>query len=349
MINPNFQQMASQWAYAYERPEISGQIRSTAEDFIVVEKLSFEPSGEGEHVYLYIQKRELNTLDVVHLLANLSGVKNNRISYAGLKDKRAVTTQWFSVLITGFPEPDWKLLESDKIKVTNIVRHNKKLRRGAIRCNQFSITLRDVNGDLQLLEERLVNIEQQGLPNYFGEQRFGHHYHNLEMVQQLALGQKKEKNRHKRSLYYSAARSFLFNQVLSQRVSQANWNTAINGDVMSLDGSRSFFKPEQNTAEIMERVKSKDLHPSGPLVGAGESQALHDALIIEQQCLQEFLHWEKWLATEHIDVNRRALRTLPKAMQWQWSNDNRLQVRFELPSGTYATSVLREILSYKSC
>jgi len=342
----DYKKKASAWAYAGGKPSLNGSLRTQLDDFIVTEILSFELSGEGEHVYLNIEKRGLNTIDLVQKLSKFIRIPVAKIAYAGLKDKQAHTTQWLSVYITGFEEPDWYGFESEHIKIHQVSRHNKKLKRGAIRQNQFSIVLRSLRGDIDQAEQRLQDIKLQGVPNYFGEQRFGFDFQNLNRVQELVSGKARVKNRHRRGLYYSAARSFLFNEVLSQRILDKNWNGAIEGDVMSLNGSRSFFKLEQLSADIHERIQRHDIHPSGPLVGAGESDASQLAFALEHRCVQAYIDWCDWLVAERVSASRRSLRVIPMAFSWQWTKQNQVRLDFNLPSGCYATAVLREFISY---
>ncbi len=166
------------------KPEATGLIRVNPEDFQVDEILGFELSGEGEHVCLHIRKRNSNTAFVAKQIARLADVKNMDVSYAGLKDRNAVTTQWFSVYLSNKTEPDWQQLNTDEVEVLEVVRHNRKLRRGALKGNRFKICVRELQGDHESLEQRLQTIRGKGVPNYFGEQRFGRD--NLE--QATAMG-----------------------------------------------------------------------------------------------------------------------------------------------------------------
>ena len=145
-------------AYALAKPESTGAIRTTPEDFQVDEDLGFELSGEGEHACLHIRKRNANTDFIAKQIARLAGVKNMDVSYAGLKDRHALTTQWFSVYLSSKPEPDWSQLNSDEVEVLEVVRHNRKLRRGSLKGNHFKLVVRDLQGDSSALEQRLQTI-----------------------------------------------------------------------------------------------------------------------------------------------------------------------------------------------
>ena len=113
---------------------------------------------------------------------------------------------------------------------------------------------------------------------------------------------------------------------------------------MSLDRSRSFFKSEEITQDLQQRIASHDIHPSGPMIGAGDTIVGHDVLLLEQMCIEKYSHWENWLNKERVATSRRALRLMPAEISWEFDNTETLRIEFELPSGTYATSVLREIV-----
>lgn len=318
-------------------------IRSTADDFQVDENLGFEPAGKGEHILLQIRKRHLNTEAVARQLAKLAGVKLMDVGYAGLKDRMASTSQWFSVYLAGKPEPDWAVLACDDLQFLTVARHDRKLRRGALQSNRFSLIVRDLQGEIADIEPRLMRIKQQGVPNYFGGQRFGHA--NLDRAAAMFEGQLRVKDRHQRSLYLSSARSELFNRVLSHRVTAGNWNRAVAGDVMMLEGTHSIFPVTQANAEIEERVMQGDIHPTGPLWGRGELRTGLDARQIEESVLQECALWCRGLEEAELDQQRRALRLKVQDLKWDFISSHEVQVQFGLPAGSYATMVLREMVA----
>lgn len=328
-------------AYALGKPKISGVIRSQPEDFQVDEDLGFELTGKGEHACLYIRKRNTNTDFVAKQIARLAGVKNMDVSYAGLKDRHAVTTQWFSVYLSNKQEPDWSELNSDEVEVIEVERHNRKLRRGSLKGNHFKLVVRELQGDTSSLEQRLQTVSASGVPNYFGEQRFGRD--NLASATGLFKGEFKVKDRNKRSMYLSAARSAIFNEVLSARVSAVNWNQALAGDVMMLDGSHSVFAIETVDDELKRRIAEFDIHPTGPLWGRGRLASAADALQIEQQCADNFALFCDGLEKAGMKQERRALRLPVSKLEWKF-DDNSLSLSFFLSSGSYATSVLREVV-----
>ncbi|HFE39380.1 MAG TPA: tRNA pseudouridine(13) synthase TruD, partial [Gammaproteobacteria bacterium] len=228
-----------QFQRAWGEPVASGLIRQRPEDFRVKEKLSFTPSGQGDHVYLLLEKTEANTDWVASQLAKISGLKPVDIGYAGLKDRHAVTQQWFSLHMPRQSAPDCSALP-DNIRLLSETRHEKKLKTGSIEQNEFELQVKHLQGDSQQLENRLKIIQAQGVPNYFGPQRFGRNKHNVQRFLSLVKTKKRIK-RQQKGLYISAARSYLFNHMLSRRVAMNNWNQLMHGDVLMLDGCRSIF------------------------------------------------------------------------------------------------------------
>lgn len=332
------------WPRALGVPSCHARIRASAEDFRVDEVLGFEPDGEGEHLLLQVQKRNRNTEQVARELARHAGIRARDVSYCGLKDRVAVTTQWFSLWLPGKADPDWAMIENEDLKILAQVRHRRKLPRGALKANRFVIVLRDVGGDRSGLETRLTMISHQGAPNYFGEQRFGRGGDNLNKALTMFRGHR-VKDRHLRGLYLSAARSYLFNQVLAARLAEDNWNQLLLGEACMLRGSRSFFVAEVIDAEIESRLADKDISPSGPLWGRGELPCLQQARELELSVLADQSGFQKGLEEAGMKQERRALRLAVNQLQWAWlPAGDALELAFELAVGSYATSVLREII-----
>ena len=332
------------WPCVQGLPEASGVIRSCPEDFRVDEELGFEPDGEGEHLLINLRKRNRNTDQVARELARHAGVRARDVSYCGLKDRVAVTTQWFSIWLPGKPDPDWSSVEDDDLQVITQARHRRKLPRGALRVNRFTLVLRDIQGDREALEQRLNTIKENGVPNYFGEQRFGRGGSNLKSAQAMFDG-RKVKDRHLRSLYLSTARSFLFNEVLAERVRMGNWNQVLPGEALMLSGSRSYFIANEIDEEVLRRHAEKDVLPSGPLWGRGELPSQGGAQALELSVLAEHAKFREGLEKAGLKQERRALCLTVNDFQWQWLPEGEhLQLQFSLPAGCYATSVLRELV-----
>ena len=329
--------------YAYGQPPATGLMRAEPEDFRVDEVLGFEPAGAGQHRLLHIQKRNTNTEWVAKQLARFTDIKPMDVSYAGLKDRNAITSQWFTIDLAGKTEPDWSAFNCDEYQVLASFAHNKKLRRGSLKGNRFKIRIKDVQGDRSELEQRLTRIQQQGVPNYFGEQRFGIGGDNLLQAWQMLQGQKKIKDRNRRSIYLSAARSLIFNQVLSHRVADASWDQILNGEAAMLSGSSSYFIVEAIDETIEQRLSEWDIHPSGPMWGRGRLVCQSDALAVEELVCNVFSDWLVPLEQAGLKQERRALRLQVADLSWQWL-ESELELEFELPSGSYATSVIRELI-----
>lgn len=327
-------------------PPVSAIVRSSPEDFVVEEIPLIQPDGEGEHLWVLLEKREENTSDLLLRLSRVCNVIPGAIGYAGRKDKHAVAHQWFSLHLPGRQDPSLEQLEENGFKVLHAARHSRKLKVGALSGNRFRIKLRKLTGNPGLLEETLSRITLHGVPNYFGEQRFGHAGGNLEKARAMFAG-RTERNRNRRSLYLSAARSSLFNAILAERVHEKNWNQLLPGESVILDGSRSYFRAEPDDAALPSRLESWDIHPSGALWGMGNPPTEDLAGDLEREVAGRFADIAEGLATAGLRQERRALRLRPSALSWQWENgEQNVMLDFCLPAGTFATAILREIADY---
>lgn len=330
--------------YAYSQPLLQGRLRAKPEDFHVCEELNFNLDGAGEHIWLRVQKRETNTDWVARRLAERAGVPKSAVGYAGLKDRHAVTEQWFSVQLSGKPVPDWDAIADTDITILEAVRHSRKLRRGALAGNAFRVVLRDLTGDPTELGTRLRAITATGVPNYFGEQRFGREGGNLERAAALLRGEEKVRDRHRRGLYLSAARSAVFNAVLARRIHERSWNQPLPGETLMLDGSHSIFTVVEPDETIFRRVAEFDLHPTGPLWGAGDLPSSSLARELETAVAATLPTFCDGLAAEGLRQERRALRLKVCDAALEFPNPHTAILCFRLPAGAYATAVLRELI-----
>ena len=343
----DFIDLLAQQAKAYPATAASAVLRSQAEDFYVEEILGFEPEGEGEHVFLFIEKRAANTQYVAEQLAKFAKVNPRVLSFSGMKDRWAVTRQWFSIQMPGQEAPDFSALNSEEITVLKQTRHIKKLRRGVHKQNLFRITLRQVQGDKSLIEKRIEAISANGVPNYFGEQRFGHNAKNLSSAQRWFAGLFKPR-KNQQGIFLSAARSFIFNQILSERIKQGNWNQYIAGDLLMLEGTHSIYQPETEQG-IAQRLQEGDSHITGPMFGkAGNLAPAELAAELEQSITAAFAELCEGLIKQGLKAERRALRVMPQQLSYQWLDESSLQLSFMLPSGCFATAVMAELLDYKN-
>ncbi|ALN86949.1 tRNA pseudouridine synthase, TruD family protein [Lysobacter capsici] len=333
---------------AHGAPALRARIRNAPEDFRVEELPGFAASGSGEHLLLTIEKRGMNTAFAAKRLATWAGIGEVGIGYAGMKDRHAVTVQRFSVHLPKRVAPDLALLESDDLRVLEHQWHAKKLPRGALAGNRFVLTLRNVEGERAAIEARLARIAAHGVPNYFGEQRFGRGGDNV--ANALAMFAGRRMGREQRSMLLSAARSELFNRVLAARVNDRSWSglregAPLAGEVWALAGSRSVFGPEPWNDTLAQRLAEFDLHPSGPLWGRGELRSQDEVRELELSALQgeQAAALRAGLELAGLDQERRALRLRPDAPAWRWLEDDVLEVGFALPAGAYATVVLAEL------
>ncbi|GLQ89633.1 tRNA pseudouridine(13) synthase TruD [Dyella flagellata] len=327
---------------AYGTPPLTANLRSTPEDFRVEEILGYEADGEGEHALLWVEKREANTDWVARELARYAGVSPMNVGYAGLKDRHAVTRQAFTVQLPGKADPDWSAFPHAEVKVLSSTRHKRKLKRGALRGNRFVLVLRDVQGDRSRAEQVLQAIAARGVPNYFGEQRFGREGGNVAQARAMFAGRRVDRD--KRSILLSAARSHVFNCVLAARVERNAWDQPLEGEIWSLAGSRSWFGPEPFDDTLAARLAQGDIHPSGPLWGQGEPPTCAAAGELERGVAAQHADLAAGLAAARMDQERRPLRLLPKDLQWRWADQDALQLDFELPAGAYATVIVRELV-----
>lgn len=332
-------------AYAYGGPLARARVRAEPEDFQVFETLSFVPSGRGEHLFLRVRKRQWTTEAAAAALARALGVRRDQVSYAGMKDKQALTEQWFSVHLPG-RGLELPLGELERgLWLVEATRNDRKLRRGALAGNRFRLLLRELdNNSTTALGARLVRIAWAGVPNYFGVQRFGRDGDNIALAQAFFSGSYRPRGRHLRGVLFSAARAQLFNEVLSRRVALGNWNTLLPGELAMLDGRGSFFAVDELSPQLQRRVRQLEIHPSGPLPGSGGQSPTAAAGELEADVLQEAAELVAGLQRHGVEAARRALRLKVSDLHWRQPTADTLELGFSLPAGAYATTVLRELI-----
>jgi len=329
----------------------SATLRATPEDFVVEEKMPHVLAGTGEHLWVRLRKRGHNTEQVAKQLARTAGVTRREVGYAGMKDRHAISVQWFSLHLAGRPDPDWSALP-DGMTVVESVRHSRKLKTGALAGNRFVIVLRDCrDGSLIHYRDDVLRrgeeIRTRGVPNYFGEQRFGHGGGNVAAARAMFAGSGGARDRKQGGIYLSAARSLLFNDVLARRVTAGTWDRAQDGDAMILNGSRSFFVPESVDEVIRQRLAEGDVHPSGPLWGRGDLPTQSAVREIETAIAAEHADLARGLEAAGLGQERRALRVVPQEFTVEWLDAVTLSLSFVLPPGSYATALLRELADYR--
>lgn len=335
--------------WLYGQPTASGVLKANAEDFVVIEDLGYAPDGDGEQLLVRIRKTGCNTRFVAEALAKFAGIHPRDVSFAGMKDRHAVTEQWFCLRIPGKVTPDLSTFELSGVQVLESARHRRKLRTGALQGNAFTLVLRQIS-DRAAVEQRLQQIAAGGVPNYFGSQRFGHEGNNLTMAQRWAADEIKVRERNKRSFILSAARSAMFNQVVSDRLAQqGSLGKVLAGDALQLTGRGSWFVAEAAELEsLQQRVDNNELRVTAPLPGAGEWGTREDALAFEQNSLASEAALIALMDRERVDAARRAMLVIPRDFRWEWQDDATLEMNFWLPAGSFATSVVRELLQTQS-
>jgi len=313
-----------EWPHAYPQTDASGTLKAENADFRVDEIPLAQPCGEGEHVWLHIEKNGANTAWISKKLAELAGVKEMDVGYAGMKDRNAITRQWFSIYLPRVEAPDFSQLNDEEMTLLTQTRHSKKLRRGDLLGNRFEILLTQVQGDKDVIEKNLLQIREHGVPNYFGAQRFGHGGGNIESGRAMLAGEFKVKNRNKKSIYLSAVRSLIFNDVLAERIKRGLWGLSIAGDIMDDSGV-----------------------PTAPLWGRGRLSSTEETLTLETEVAENHAALCDGLEHAGLSQERRAVAAVPANFGWEWqekADSADLRLTFSLAAGYYATSVIREIM-----
>ena len=330
-------------ARAHGAPVAEAALRERAEDFLVEEDLGFAPAGAGLHLLLKVRKTDANTPWVARELARHAGCRPQEVGYAGLKDRRAVAIQWFTV-----PRPrtplDLAAVRGEGYEVLESHAHNRKLPRGALAGNRFAIRLRPAGGGgaglAGRLAPRLALIAARGVPNYFGPQRFGRDGGNLTPgAQDPARLPAPE-----RGFALSAARSVVFNALLATRVGDGSWERLLAGDLASLDGRGSFFPVVALDDQLAARCTRLEIHPTGPLWGAGEPGTAAGVLGLEMRISAEFAAECALCAAAGMAQERRSLRLRVAELTCE-AEPAAVVLRFRLTRGSFATAVLRELVA----
>lgn len=332
----------SDWPCAYPKLNIVGEFRTYDEDFQVRELSNRALHEAGPHVYLYIEKQGTNTHWLARQLANHAKLDLNDVGYAGLKDRHGITRQWFSLPVKNTAPDLSELFKRDEFTLITQGYYPVKLKRGSHGGNNFKIVIRNITGDIDKLNQRLELIRQRGVPNYFGSQRFGRQYDNVTQALSFFNTGKRPRNRQKSSMYISAARSYLFNHMLAKRVNLQRWDLPMEGEVFGFAGSLRGFKQEGSDQEY-QRYREQDIHPTCALWGKGESVSEQGLQEVEQQAVNEYPDLADGLVKQGLKQERRACRLLLPDLFWQWQDEQTLVLQFNLASGYFATSVLREL------
>ena len=325
-------------------PKQTALLKAECADFVVKEQLGYDMSGDGEFVAVKVRKTDCNTLFVGEQLAKFAGISARNMSYAGLKDRKAVTEQWFSLQMPGQPTPDFSQFSLEGVEILDVTRHQRKIRIGSLQGNHFEILLRNVE-ETDELKVRLDFLAKNGFPNYFTEQRFGRDGNNLTQALRWANGEIKVKDRNKRSFYLSAARSKIFNLIVSKRMELNLAQQILVGDVLQLNGSHSWFVVDESEdlAQLQQRLAQQDVLLTAPLIGEEEKSAVdfEHEIFAQHQALFALMRQERMKAA------RRPILMQPQHFQWQFE-PNGLRLQFALPAGSYATALIRELVNIEN-
>lgn len=345
-------------------PGIGGRIKVELEDFVVEEIPAYAPCGSGEHLFVWIEKRDLGADFFLRQIARTLGISPGAVGCAGLKDRRAVTRQWLSLPVT-VAEHLPRLAELPGVKVLTVSRHGNKLRPGHLHGNRFTILIRDIDPALPVAERLppiLARLRRLGLPNFYGPQRFGREGDSAlaglallrhEPVPLLAQGRKQNvRNPFVRKFVLSAAQALLFNRYLARRMEMGLFRTVLAGDVMSKWPAGGLFVAT-DVAREQQRFDARETVTTGPIFGRKTFAAQGDAARREAEVLAEF------------GLSPTSFHEFGKLMQgtrrhnliyvddlhcnWQAGEGNQpgsagVRLSFTLPAGSYATILLREIM-----
>ena len=342
---------------------IEATLKRHFEDFIVEEIPLYLPCGTGEHVYVTFEKRGKNTLDVVRDIARALGANQRDVGVAGMKDKYAVTRQTISLTAPRgqkteeFAERALQLA-IDGVRILSVGRHNNKLRTGHLEGNKFEIVLRDID-PLRLQEacERSMALTS-GVPNAFGEQRFGRGKDNAERARAWLRGEEAPPRDHKKTrLLYSALQSAVFNAVLDRRVSEGTWRTPILGDVLEKTDSGGRFVCTDVEVD-RERALRGEVVPTGPMLGPKMVKPEADAATLEAEVAASFLGEDEIVSmlTNASGLGEGTRRPLVLPVQKlsvepispsDGEQPTGCRVYFVIPKGAYATTVLAQVFVWK--
>lgn len=333
--------MNAELPYAWGGPVGTARLKDTPEDFRVEEVLPETATGEGEHLWLTLEKTGQNTAWVARQLSRWANLPVRAVSYAGLKDRHAVTTQTFSLHLPGREDPV-QPLSIEGVRVLSQARHPRKLKTGQLVGNHFVIRLRQFDGDSKALEERWQQLVTQGVPNYFGSQRFGSGGANLVRALQWFRGEARLQ-RGQQGIHLSAVRSYLFNKLLAARIEQGSWNQLLPGDFAQFREGQGGFLCETPAEDDLSRLESGRLSPTASLPGdiTGDVSAVDEW---EAAVLADDQEWLEGLKARRMQRSRRKTRVYPEQGTLAWQEGDPV-FRFFLPAGSYATVALREAVA----
>jgi|CXWL01.1.fsa_nt_gi tRNA pseudouridine13 synthase len=322
-------------------PSCGGVFKESPEDFEVEEVPAYLPSGAGEHLFLWVEKRGLTTVDLSRTLARHCGAKEDVVSWAGLKDKQALTRQWLCLPakyegeVASFSHPEARVLE--------VKRHTNKLKNGHLKGNRFRVRLNSVT-DAQAARASFEVLTRQGLPNYYGQQRFGTAGRNVEMGRKILVDSMRCAPFEKK-LFLSALQSSLFNQLLDARLREGTLGKALKGDVLKKHATGGEFVCAEPEVD-QPRVEAFEVSPAGPMYGPEMTMAADGVREAEDAVLKAArLEWAQWEKGGKLTLGaRRHYRVMLEDAAFATPAEGVVELSFGLPSGSYASVVVDELL-----
>lgn len=322
-------------------PGCGGVFKQVPEDFEVEELPAYEPCGDGEHLFLWVEKRGRSTQDVAKALGRALGLTERDVSWAGLKDRQAVTRQFLCVPAKK-AEALVPTLALPGVAVLSAKRHRNKLKTGHLHGNRFQLTLREVR-DVGAAKATLERLRATGLPNYFGEQRFGGAGDNAAKGKAILLAGGRHRDRFERKLFLSAYQSELFNRVLARRLEGGTFAKALAGDVLKKQLTGGEFLCEAPEVD-QPRVDAFEVSPTGPLFGPEMRAPAGGVAALEAQVLaDDGVTAELFIAGGGETLGARRHLRVPLDAQLDDDGGSVVRLGFTLPAGSYATVVLREL------
>lgn len=333
------------FAYLYGKPTSSAKLKAKPEHFIVKEELGFDFTGSGEHVMVKVRKTGENTMFVANELARYCGVKSKDIGWAGLKDRHAITEQWLSIHMPKSDVPDFSAFEKQypSIEIIDVAKHNKKLRPGDLIGNYFDIILSETS-NIEALEEKLQLVSQNGVPNYYGAQRFGKEGNNVEEAKRWGRDNVRTRNQNKRSMFLSSARSWIFNQIVSRRIEQGLFSTIILGDILNVAEQSTCVVEQSNLTQSQQHLEAGTAQITSALAGDNQLPTLLDALQLEQEVVDSEPDLMALIRGNRMRHDRRDIMLKPSEFEFQ-IKDDQIVLHFYLSSGSFATSITRELIN----
>ena len=326
---------------------IGGRIKKYPEDFIVDEIPAYQPEGEGEHLFVHMTKKGITTRTVQKNLARLFQIKDQDVNFAGLKDKQAITSQYFSIWLKNNEDPNlvYQLEDILPVKINKWEFHRKKIKQGHLKANAFNIKITGVNGSPEEMMDKIQHIKDiihhKGVPNFFGHQRFGIHGDNAQKGYEILTGKRKIKNKGISRFLLSACQSYLFNYYMVNRIHEGFYDKVLLGDIAKKYDTGGIFVIDHAASE-QSRFDQKAIGYTGPIFGRKMKPAEDLAAKQEEKTLQDNHLSTSTFQSTKLTGTRRMGIIIPSIKAEQ--EDNGVRLQFTLPKGAFATIVLREFM-----